>query len=325
MPIGVTTGDSFYPLGTAFVVSRLGIIMTARHVLEDAARFHRQGKRLRSAFENGENGSSYEITDVGFSVLYSRATTPNNIEVKLWPVHSFQIARPTDIAIGSLQFNNGAFPYGVFTLNPGMPKAKSTILAVGYAGFPKDGIQLKEIEDGSFVTSGKYSHRLLMNEGSVTAIHNVKAVVVGGPCFSTDFDIEHGQSGGPVFDEAGNVCGVNSAGLGGLTGHPGSLFSMIYPALLGEVNLVAELGHLKMQSKRSLLDLITCDLIATDGSEHKAIIDPTSDSQGRFYISHIVEEHNKGFVFDDFDALQQGKPATVLSGRGISMKRLTEK
>lgn len=255
LPIGVTTGDSFYPLGTAFVVSRLGIIMTASHVLEDAARFHQQPKRLRSAFDNR---SSYEMTDIGFSVLYSRATTPNNIEVKLWPVHSFQIQRPTDIAIGSLQFNNGAFPYCVFTLTPGMPRAKSTVLAVGYAGFPKEGVQLKEIEDGSFVTSGKYCHRLVVNEGSVAAIHNVKAVVVGGPCFSTDFDIEHAHSGGPAFEESGNICGVNSAGLGGLTGQPGSLFSLIYPALLGDVNLVAELanGHLKMHSKRSLLDLI---------------------------------------------------------------------
>src|SRR5580704_14333697 len=80
LPIGVMTGDSFYPLGTAFVVSRLGIIMTATHVLEGAARHHQQEKRLRSALENR---SSYEITDVGLSVMYSRATTANHVEVTL--------------------------------------------------------------------------------------------------------------------------------------------------------------------------------------------------------------------------------------------------
>jgi hypothetical protein len=322
-PIGVTTGDTFYPLGTAFVVSRIGIIMTARHVLEDAARFHQQEKRLRSAFENR---SSYEMTDIGFSVLYSRATPPNNIEVKLWPAHSFQIARPTDVAIGSLVFNEGSFPYGVFALSPGMPKAKSTILSVGYAGFPEDGILLREIEDGSFITSGKYCPRLVVNEGRVTAIHNVRGVVVGGPCFSTDFDIEHALSGGPAFDESGKVCGINSAGLGELTGKPGSSFSMLYPALLSDVKLVAETqdGRLKMRAERTLLDLIRSGLIRTDGSERKAIVDPTPDSEGRFYISHIVEDHNKGFVFDDFGSLQEGKPAVGQLGRGVSMKKLTE-
>lgn len=323
MIIGAVSKETFFPLGTAFIISRLGTVISAKHVIEEAARHHAFEKRLRSAFENR---SSYNLDDVGFSVLYNRPLVDNEIQVVLWPLHFLQIARPTDIVVGSLTFNR-SFPYGVFSISPGMPKAKSTILSVGYADFPPDGIRLQDIADGSFVS--RSSHRLIASEGSITAIHNVKFArgYLDGPCFSADVNLEHGRSGGPVFDSAGHVCGINSAGLEELGGLPGSLFSMLYPALLTDVSLVAEMaeGKFKLSAKRTILELIRSGHIKTDGSEHKAIVVPESATETGVYVSHIAEDHNLGSVFDDFGSLTQAQPAQPSKDKGISLGREPEK
>jgi hypothetical protein len=72
----------------------------------------------------------------------------------------------------------------------------SNVRSVGYTNFPVDGILLSDIENGTFVTSGNYSHQLTIHEGKITSLFSVRAArgFGDGPCFATDFNIDHGQA-----------------------------------------------------------------------------------------------------------------------------------
>lgn len=90
--------------------------------------------------------------------------------------------------------------------------------------------------------------------------------------FLIDIDVPHGMSGGPVFNEAGFVCGVVSSGARHFFGVPATLVSMLYPTLLTTIRRQATIGPLSLDAERRMLELIETKSVRTDGSEQDVTI-----------------------------------------------------
>jgi hypothetical protein len=243
--------------------------------------------------------------------LHHRQIDKTRTQVSAWPLKNIQLPLPTDVAFGFLTPHR-LFPYLSFTLSPAAPRLNDTVFCVGYSDsqFPEGGIPLQQIKDGSFDWQGKFSHSFHVTEGKVKAlfIHHFSRGYADGPCFLIDCELEHGQSGGPVFNSAGNICGINLGGASILTGEPSSLASLIYPTLAIKIKLTLELGEaFGFTSYQPLINLIHNGVINTDGSEHLA----------RFYldgeeyrIDPLIHRDDAYKTFQDFHGYRNSTPAT---------------
>jgi hypothetical protein len=127
-----------------------------------------------------------------------------------------------------------------------------------------------------------------------------------------------------VFNETGHVCRVNSSGLEKLTGEPGSVVATLYPSLMAQIRFEREKTDGSIESiAADVLTLIQMRQIRTDGSERKAVMNPATLTASGAYISHIAEEHNIGYVFDELKDFFDGKPAEPSNKTGISFGKFT--
>jgi hypothetical protein len=90
---------------------------------------------------------------------------------------------------------------------------------------------------------------------------------IEGPCAVIDCDVPHGMSGGPAFNQNGNVWGIISAGASQFFGHPATIVSLLYPLLLTRIKISGQFGPVKISAKHRLLDYIATGAVQTDGSE----------------------------------------------------------
>lgn len=255
--LSVIKDEHVFPIGTAFLISRIGIVATAYHNITDAMRFHRNGERLRI----GGLRNNYHVNDMQLCVLHHVLLADGASEFSLIPIKGVHGGPPSDVIYGVLAHDPHVLRRP-FTLSPGVPRINSTVLSVGYCEmqYPDDGIPLESIRSGTFDWISDYSHRLCVREGRVEAVftNSFAPSYVGGPCFLIDCEIEQGLSGGPVFNESTYACGINSAGMTTIMGRPTSLVSMIYPTLPVEISL--------QEGLRSLESLIRTGKVISDGT-----------------------------------------------------------
>lgn len=307
MPLCSIVNQRLIPVGTAFLISKLGIVATAAHVIHEAVRADREAHQ---AIIKSSGAKEHSLRHVQLAVLHHRKISETRTEFNIWPLENVQLARPTDIAFGFLKFQQ-SFPYLSFTLSPAAPRIGETVFCIGYCDsrFPDQGIPLLEIQDGSFDWQSAYSHRFHVVEGKIQAIF-VQRFAKGyadGPCFLMDSCLKHGQSGGPVFNSAGNICGINLGGASELTTVDSSLASLIYPALAIKVNLTCQIARgFSLNVRQPLINLMINGGIKTDGSERGSIFFLEDDE---FRVDPSIDRDDAEHIYNDFHGYQDFQPA----------------
>ncbi|MCP4335994.1 MAG: trypsin-like peptidase domain-containing protein [Gammaproteobacteria bacterium] len=310
MPLCAIVNEHLIPVGTAFLISKHGIVATAAHVIQEALR---ENPTVHQAIIKGSSRKEHSVKHVQLAVLHHRKIDKEITQVSAWPLENVQIAHPTDVAFGFLKFQQ-SFPYMSFLLSPATPRIGETVFSIGYCDskFPDGGIPLREIKDGTFDWHQAFSHRFHVAEGKVEAIF-VKRFSRGyaeGPCFLTDSYVEYGQSGGPVFNSAGNICGINLGGASMFTNNQNSLASLIYPALAIELKLTVKLGGaLTFNAYQPLINFISNGGITTDGSEELSRISVEGDE---FLVCPLIHKDDAKYTFNDLHGYLNTQPADPL-------------
>ena len=294
--------DRLYPIGTAFCVSRFGIIATAKHCIDEAVKNERNPRPL-------EEPGHHDLRDNGLSVLHYHLVRPDVVRFTVWPITNIAGAPPTDAVFGSLLTGTPATALLSPRLSPGLPETGTPVMTVGYR-FPeklvRNGMSASEIKTGTFDWTTNYEHKLVVVEGQVGTLFLHRHRFVGGPCFLTGRKTYSGQSGGPVFNEAGNVCGIHS----GCTLSEGGIASMIYPALTAPLKVTRDFGpSLRMIFDQPIGHLMLSGAIRTDGTER--LVRVTQDSRG-IRIDPIFPKDAQLDIYDDAHSHSDGRPSERL-------------
>ncbi|QCO04867.1 trypsin-like peptidase domain-containing protein [Azospirillum argentinense] len=312
LPLFVSSGDHAFPIGTAFFVGRaIRFVVTAAHNISEALK-HEQ--RLAHLLVQGSLPENLDLKSINLWVLYQRINDAGpSGELAFWPLESVDGAPPTDIVFGHPLFSE-AYPTISLPLSFSLPRRGEKVWSIGYRDFqfPEEGIPLVDVRNGAFDWKCKYSHKFTVVEGEVDSvfINGFAKGYVDGPCFSITAEIFHAQSGGPVITRDGVVLGVNSAGASRYFGEPKSLISLLYPLLLVDLRFGANMGILRINGTRSVIDLVAQGQIATDGSEADVAFWQLPD--GKMAVCPRVPD-NGDHIYDSIAMFQQGLPATKAS------------
>lgn len=274
MPIFAMADGDVIPLGTGFTIMPNGLLMTAKHVVEE---FLQPNPKRRDGYGSYKESSLYALhmTDTRHG--------PNN-ELYVggpWPIVRAHFAPELDIALCWLRgmYKDGK-PYTLPTvrLSPELPAIGSRTLGFGY--HKSNAKVTTEIVGEKIVVH--YSHEVSLTEGFVEEILQPQGFRQF-PHFRNDARFEPGMSGGPIFKEDGTVCGVICSSLGGCNDDTGyiSYVSLIWPALAIEVETTFE-DHGKLESI-SLLELIKRKFISCDESIRRVQIVVTESGKQVLY------------------------------------------
>jgi len=321
-PLLIHLTDHLIPIGTAFCISRIGLVATATHNAREAIKCHPRGSRL---LQMKDLPSNVELGNVSLSVLHNWVSARDKLRINIWPLEGAQGAQPTDLLFG---FPNPQqeFPYLPLPVSLALPRIGSKVYCVGYrdtkiadASLSLERIRKGDIDDWS----SYYQHRLHVVEGAVTNVftQEFSASYLRGACFSIDAEVASGMSGGPVFDEEGYVCGIISATATQFFDHPASLVALLYPAMMTSIKLGFALGdRIRMNSTQPLRSLIQSGCIKTDGTETMVTF---CEEETGWRIGPLIHKDDSSFVFDDFHGLQEGKAATPET-RGVFKLKQTD-
>lgn len=298
MPLVAITHDQrMFNIGTCFVISSFGVILSAEHCLKGTiTRLERGGDRK---ILNAPDDQVLHLKDYALAVLWVRSTSNGGLEGMPWPVHGAHAARPLDVMAATLksaidQATKQPMRFRRLPISPAIPPAGSRVFVLGYHdmnNFGKFGLLAHSEDKPSNAPRQMHvqrKQRLSAAVGHVEKIYSERMDrgMCKFPCFTLDLDTElpHGFSGGPIINEDGSVCGVVSGG---------KVASLLYPALLTPVELA--------NGSTKLLDLMRDGHIASDGSEKLVTFTAPAEINGRWSCSHPHEPHNQGFIFKDID------------------------
>lgn len=207
-------GQELLPLGSGFFVAPY-IALSARHVIDEIAkRFH--GCTLPEIKDELAFG-------IDFAVLHPQ------YGLMKWAVMGYGYTSTVDVVAllveprDPVQLPEG-FKWELPTLSFAQAVEGEEISALGYP----QSYHRFDSEVGSRVRIQPHS-----SNGYIRQIHELRrdSAMLPYPCYETDARIEGGMSGGPVFNSAGQVCGVINSSfeleLGG--GEPVSYVAALWP------------------------------------------------------------------------------------------------
>jgi hypothetical protein len=230
MPIVSIADGNLIAHGTGFTITSHGLIMTAKHVVEDA-----WSHRVRKLNEQGQFYDHYELY-----VLYQTKEPHPDGETQyiggLIPVKKLWFCPELDIVycwLWPLKTKEGdplIFP--AFRLSLGVPKIGENVLGVGY--YKMEGSEIKPHILEKFIVG--LSLNSAHSKGKVIELFldGRDSGMLKFPCFRTDARFDPGMSGGPVFNEAGFVCGVICSSTTQVEDDPSyiSYVSSIWPSMV---------------------------------------------------------------------------------------------
>jgi len=254
MPVVAFRGDEIMPLGTCFAISNHGLVLTARHVIDELKKLN--GKAVP------------EEGDWWIGALYVAEPTAQEQIIKnhlfggLLIANKIHSTESTDIAAIHLNLprnisTNEFIHVPAFRLSPGVPLNNSLCFGVGYHSMEWN--KIKKISNG-FEISQKYSG----SKGVVQEIHMPyrDKTNLTYPCFQTSSRFDGGMSGGPVFNESGGVIGVICSSFDNPNqGEYISYVSMIAVSLLLNISAKGDDGE---EKKVFLYDFYTGGAIGLD-------------------------------------------------------------
>jgi hypothetical protein len=115
-----------------------------------------------------------------------------------------------------------------------------------------------------------------------------------------DFEVEHGLSGGPTFNDKGFIWGINSAGVSLVMGRPAGLVSMINATMPTKIKL-------EDRESASLIDLITSGKVISDQTFSLANIHQVGE---QFRVDPLIHQDDAHSVFEDGHGYENGTPAS---------------
>lgn len=197
--VAINTQWNIYSCGTAVSICGNAVI-TARHVIDDFIEQYGYTKIGNDVVAN-------------FDIWLVQITNDKDLYA-IWKCNSFYFCPYSDIAVlYTFPYNEKAFELrrhiqcGMI-LTP--PKVGEKVIGFGYKGLLDNG-SITNIDDLGT------RHYLINDEphttiGNVTEVYNTQnnPSKSKSPCFITNFRIEGGMSGGPVFRENGQLCGIHS-------------------------------------------------------------------------------------------------------------------
>ena len=211
-PFFIFVEEHFIPIGTAFCISDIGVVITATHNIEEALKLDRQPQRLPH-LNNLRSEDTFNLKDVGLSLLQVQIDG-SNMQVNFRPLENGSIVRPTDVMFGFQSFRQGAslLPLRISFVPP---RIGSKVICLGYtatdppsACISKEAFESGEIKDWFEA----YTHRFCAIEGTVTKIFTKSFAPCKGACFAIDAEVPHGLSGGPVFNRPVAINKIRSPG-----------------------------------------------------------------------------------------------------------------
>jgi hypothetical protein len=233
--------DFLLPSGTAIIIAP-NIAITAKHVIENYIEiFHK--KIPKADFNSNFSILAFQVLDNGGSGA-------------LWSVTKIALSDVTDIAYLYLSpSSNEAIEYSwrIPTLNLLPPKVGTKIHCFGY---PKSEIVETNIsmdeQDNNKKIDITWKDDPSTSTGIVIEIHERKrdSVMLNFPCFRTNARFDPGMSGGPVFNEAGELCGIISVGTEGIGD---SYVALLWPSMITKL---VDFPCFEEGSKYTIYDLI---------------------------------------------------------------------
>jgi hypothetical protein len=315
-----------FPLGTAFNFSKFNHIFTARHCIEEGLKQHHpDGNRF--AHKGLEAARTFPKLKHTQLAVVSQGPNPKRGDVSLdiRRINSIHAAPPTDLVIGSILSDESAL---VPSLDPVIsfapPRIGETVRCVGYCDsrVPEGGLSLAEMIAGSLNPYDCFSHRLVAIEGRVKHIflRGLSSGFATGPCFTIDVEVPHGLSGGPIFNSSGAICGAIYTGASMFFGAPTTVGALFYPIFLLRLSFGISMAHGRFNltaTDRPLADLVSTNMIRTDGAEEEQLHFSSDDKEVRIGASFAKED--RPYIFDDFSAYQDGRPAPSLETRRVKV------
>ena len=212
VPLASQRGDHWWASGTAVMVAPY-LAITAKHVIED--HWNRQQGPI-----DHSRGSHGDFSILAFQV-------PESGRPCLWAVRKIWPSAHTDIAFLKLEpWNEGAtgHVWRWVTIDVLPPAVGSLISAFGY--------HASTIANGDPV---QWRHHASNSFGRVEEVFAERRDVsrLDFPCFSVDAQFDGGMSGGPVFNQSGELCGLICSSLPAVppdTRHT-SYVTTLWPAL----------------------------------------------------------------------------------------------
>jgi hypothetical protein len=208
------------PCGTAFLVGKQ-LAMTATHVLDQP--FNRRNYGPQISGQRSFGIVAQQIVDRRQESLLWRVK-----EMGRYPSLAESDDRPFDVGLLALEPLGEVQPEiedhrrWFFELNVATPKVGTRVTAYGFA---ESACELSSQEPFTF--DSRHSFRRV--SGEIVEVHFPKRDIAGMPfpCFQVAGDFEPGMSGGPVFNDRDQVCGVVSRG----GGFGVSWATILWPAL----------------------------------------------------------------------------------------------
>lgn len=313
-PVLISVDNHLLPVGTAFCISRIGLVASAAHNALAALQYHPRGEKI---LQRAELPPNVDLGSIGLSVLHNWVSAQDTLSVNIWPLEGVQGAQPTDLIFGFPKFQQD-FPYLPLRISLALPRIGSKVICVGYCetDLTEGSLSVEALKSGAISDwPSHYRHKFQAVEGTVRHIYTQEFLpgYLRGACFEIDTEVKSGMSGGPVFNEHGNVCGVVSATASQFFGRPSSLATLFYPALMTGVKFGFQMGPVRMNATHPLIALIEHGGVETDGTENMVTFLPEGDG---WRIGPLIHQDDAPFVFDNFYGLQEGRQAK-LEDRGV--------
>lgn len=230
----------FVQLATAFLLSRDGLIITAKHVFEP----------------NNEVSPDTDMEKEKELELYAFAVMSDKHYHKI-PIKPHRILSDiSDISFGQLyplkhkKTNNHYLFDNVLKLSSKIPEIGDRVFTYSYPG---SGFSIIPQDDRNHYQFTPTVFNGVIKEHHLEGLNSVPPL---GPCVSTTMETQDGVSGGPVFSSKSQVIGINSAkGIGsGVSYFTPIRYILEVPFEMNEEGILSE-ETISQLSKKMWIDL----------------------------------------------------------------------
>lgn len=289
------------PLGTGFSISSIGMCFTATHVIDEAFPANKTKSRIGidPQYKSSLSAQSANEEPIGALAVLSIPMSGRG-PVRFGIPEMISIVEPTDIGVvsyGRVVPEQTQTLWDALPISPMLPKIGSTVYCLGYCDFDHSHkLSLEELHScDRNIFEDKVRANFRITKGTVTDIYTDKYAnsYGSGPCFRISCALRHGQSGGPVINSDGYVCGINmSATLD--SSDDSCLASLLSPALGGNLMLPESLAvRYKTPKNVRIIDLMINDYIKSDDSMRDFAFFERGDQNVFIPMETMVVRHRK--------------------------------